>query len=294
MIKQIKKTILCIIQTIETVVLACRKYKYLMSKRIPWTIGYSEYKYDFIGKIINREGLSSFVNGTLPAGYGYRLDERAVEYPWFFARLKENEQIILDAGSVLNHREILSADKLKGRKLYISTLFYEGRPEISPSPSYLYEDLRNMCFRDDFFDAICCLSTLEHIGLDNTRLYTPDQAKKESNKYSHLVAIAEFKRVLRFGGTLYLTIPFGSYKNHGWLQVFDSEMLNKIIETFEPTSMSKTFFRYENDQWNFSEEKMCQDGYCFDIHENKLYEKDYLAFARCVVCLEMTKGERGI
>ena len=278
----------------ESLFQTCVKLIYQYSNRIPWSVGYSEFKYDFIGNFINSKELSTFTNGMLPSKFGYRLDERVVEYPWFFEKLKNSEQTILDAGSVLNHREILSADRLKGRKLYISTLFYEGRPEISPSPSYIYEDLRNMCFRDDFFDAICCLSTLEHVGLDNTRLYTPDQANKESNTYSHLVAIAEFKRVLRFGGTLYLTIPFGRYKNHGWFQVFDSEMVNKIIETFEPASMSKTFFRYENDQWNLSEEKMCQDGYCFDIHENKLYEKDYLAFARCVVCLEMTKGERGI
>ncbi len=54
------------------------KARYLMSKRIPWTKGYSEYKYDFIGEFVNSERLSVFNAGQLPAGYGYRLDERCV------------------------------------------------------------------------------------------------------------------------------------------------------------------------------------------------------------------------
>lgn len=292
MVKKTKKIILRSLLKVEDFILSLYKNKYLKSERIPWTVGYSEYKYDFIGDLINSNKLAVFATRQLPTGYGYRLDERAVEYPWFFARLKETERMILDAGSVLNHRQILSAEKLQGRNLYISTLFYEARPEISPSPSYIYEDLRDMCFRDDFLDAICCLSTLEHVGMDNTKLYTPDTSKNENNHDSYLKVISEFKRVLKPGGTLYLSIPFGVNKNHGWLQVFDSAMLNSIIETFGPQSFSKTFFRYENDQWNFSTEDKCQDGYCFDIHENKVYEKDYLAFARCVVCVELIKGEK--
>lgn len=294
MIKKVKKIILNSLQNVEDFILSFNKHRYLKSERIPWTVGYSEYKYDSIGDFINSKELAAFTNRLLPAGYGYRLDERAVEYPWFFSRLKDTERTILDAGSVLNHRQILSAEKLKGRNLYISTLFYEVRPAITPSPSYIYEDLRDMCFRDDFLDAICCLSTLEHVGMDNTKLYTPDNSKNENNQDSYLIVISEFNRVLKPGGTLYLSIPFGVNKNHGWLQVFDSAMLNRIIEEFAPLSFSKTFFRYENDQWNFSTEDTCQDGYCFDIHENKVYEKDFLAFARCVVCVELIKGEKPI
>jgi SAM-dependent methyltransferase len=261
-----------------------------MSPRKPWTIGYSEYKYDFIKEFINSEELAIFQKrGPLPLKYGYRMDERFVEYPWFFSQVKDHEKIILDAGSVLNFKQILRAKKLIDRKIYISTLFNEGRPDIQPSPSYIYEDLRDMCFKDDFFDAICSLSTLEHIGFDNTMIYTPDVSKKENDKYAHLTALKEFKRVLKKDGTLYLSMPFGKYKDHGWFQVFDTEMINNVIGSFSPSRAVKTFFRYENDQWNFSTEEKCRDGYCFDIHKSNKYEADYLAFSRCVVCLEMTK-----
>jgi len=252
-------------------------------------MGYNDYKYDFLGRFVNSNELSVFNKGPLPSKYGYRMDDRFVEYPWFFSRLKDHEHIILDAGSVLNFKQILLADKLVNRNIYISTLFYEGRPEIQPSPSYIYEDLRNMCFKDDFFDAICSLSTLEHIGFDNTMIYTPDVSKKENDKYAHLSALKEFRRVLKKNGTLYLSMPFGKYKDHGWFQVFDSEMINVIVDAFHASKVIKTFFRYDNDQWNFSTEMDCQDGYCFDIHKSNKYEADYLAFSRCVVCLEMIK-----
>jgi SAM-dependent methyltransferase len=260
-----------------------------MSKQIPWTSGYIEHKYDFIGEVIRSDMILHFKSGQLPKGYGYHLDERAVEYPWFFANLAPSLNTILDAGSVLNHRQILSVPQLKDRKLFISTLYYEGHPDATPSPSYIYEDLRSTCYKSDLFDAICCLSTLEHVGMDNTFLYTPDNNKKENDKYAYLEVIKEFKRILRQDGNLFISLPYGIYKNHTWLQVFDFEMIQRSIDTFSPRNTELTYFRYENDQWNFSSESACNDGYIFDIHNNKNYEPDYLSFARCVICLKLTK-----
>jgi SAM-dependent methyltransferase len=286
---QLKKTAHHLLDKTESFFLTIKKNSYLRSARIPWSSGYSEYKYDTIGAYINSAGIAAFSAGKLSAGYGYRLDERAVEYPWFFARLKDSERVILDAGSVLNHRQILSAKKLAGRNLFVSTLYYEGRPEIVPSPSYVYEDLRDMCYKDGYFDAICSLSTLEHVGLDNTKIYTPDPAKKENATESYLEAVREYARVLKPGGTLYLSMPFGVNRNHGWFQVFDAGMVSRVVAAFAPQSSDSTFFRYENDQWNFSGEEQCRDGSCFDLRAGDAYTPDYLAFSRCVVCLELTK-----
>ena len=267
----------------------CLRYKYTLSSRIPLSVGYQDYKFHYIKTFINNGGLTYFTNKQLPDNYGYRLDERVVEYPWFLSSLKDEEKIILDAGSVLNFTHILSTEKLQNRSLYLSTLSYEGRADTFPSPSYIYEDLRNMCFKDNFFDAICCLSTLEHIGLDNTRFYTPDPAKRESDVYSYLTAVREFKRVLKTGGTLYLSVPFGEYKNYGWLQIFTSKMINNLIETFAPEKCTKIFFHYEKNQWNFSSEDFCQDGDYFDIHNSGQYMYDFLAAARSIACISLTK-----
>jgi len=261
---------------------------YKLLGRRPWSLGYSVYKYNFIKEIIEKQ-LHIFNEEKLTLDYGFRMDERVVEYPWFFSRLKDSELTILDAGSGLNHFEILKVRSLRNRKLYITTLSNEGFQNIDNAPTYVYEDLRDMCYKDNFFDAVVSISTLEHIGMDNTFLYSRDEAKKENVKYAYLDAIREFKRVLKEGGVLYLTMPYGQYKNHNWFQVFDSGMIIRIIEEFSPSRISETYFKYENNQWNFSNALSCKDGYYFDIHNEPRYRQDNLAASQSVACLELVK-----
>ena len=204
----------------------------------------------------------------MPPGYGFGLDERVVEYPWIFARLQDHHQILLDAGSSLNHFDILTLPALRDRKLYISTLDDEGKHDAPCQPEYVYEDLRHSSFPDEFFDAIICLSTLEHVGMDNTFLYTDNEEKRESNRWAFLEAVTEFKRLLKKGGILYLTVPYGRYKNHGWFQVFDAEMIRSVLDTFTPDSFTVDYFKYEHRQWQYAAAEACQDGYFFDVHHD--------------------------
>jgi hypothetical protein len=265
------------------------KKKYVRSEHIPWSTGYSEFKYDYIGSIVNSSKLNYFLGDSLPEKYGYRLDERVVEYPWLLSRIKEESLIVLDAGSVLNFHNIILSEKLKNKKIYICTLEYEGHLGISPSPSYVYDDLRDTCFKSNFFDSIYCISTLEHVGMDNTMLYSSDYTKKEDDRYAYLTALEELSRILKRKGTLYLTVPYGTYKNFGWFHVFDEEMIERAIGQFNPSSTDVTYFKYQNDQWNMSDKESCRDGDFFDINTQKDYTDDYLAGARCVICLELVK-----
>ena len=45
--------------------------------------------------------------GALPEGYGAAMDERVVEWPWVLAQQPSGR--LLDAGSCLNHPEVLTA-----------------------------------------------------------------------------------------------------------------------------------------------------------------------------------------
>ncbi|MCK5346152.1 MAG: methyltransferase domain-containing protein, partial [Candidatus Heimdallarchaeota archaeon] len=222
-------------------------YLYKIFGSRPWSLGYSIYKFKEIADTIERK-LNIFNASQLPFRYGFGIDERIVEYPWFFSQLKENEEMLLDAGGTLNHSKILKLSKLKDRRLYILTLHPEGEYNKSPFPTYKYEDLRKISYADDFFDAVMCISTLEHVGMDNSFIYTPDKSKNENDKYAFLDAINELKRVLKKRGTLYLTVPYGKYKNHKWFQVFDAEMVTKLKEVFSPSNICETYFRYEHKQ----------------------------------------------
>ncbi len=263
-------------------------FYYQMSGQRPWSLGYSIYKFNYIFQVIQKN-LETFRRSQLPKGYARGLDERAVEYPWVFAQLKASDKIILDAGSSLNHGEILSTANLRDRQLYIMTLAYEGMCFSAQSPSYIYGDLRSTCFQSDYFDAVVCISSLEHVGMDNS-FYTGKEDRFNYQKYEYLKAITEFKRILKKGGTVYITVPYGLYKNHRWFQIFDESMIDKLQETFAPESMTTAYFKYENNQWNYADKASCQTGIYFDVRDNTVTSNPKnLAASECIACLKLTK-----
>lgn len=258
---------------------------FLLNGRKPWSSGYSTYKEEHIKKALS---IGNFDPKRLATGYGFRIDERIIEYPWLFSSLPSGEGNLLDAGSILNFDFIVSHKSLEGKRVFISTLAPESNCFWSNGVNYIYEDLRDACYKDNFFDWVVSLSTIEHIGLDNSMLYAAD-AKKENNPASYLDAIMEFRRVLKPGGRLYLSMPFGKYKNHGWFQVFDGKMVDGLIKAFSPASISENYFKYESDGWHPSTREKAKDSTCFDIHFQKEYDPDFAAFSRAIICLEMVK-----
>ena len=131
-------------------------WMYPLFGKKPWKLGYVPYKFSSINTAINDPLLDIT---RLPDGYGFRLDERVVEYLWFFQSLPNSAGRILDAGSILNYSFLLDHKKLKNKNLFISTLAPEQDAFWNKGVSYIYEDLRNTCFRNDYFDWITSLST---------------------------------------------------------------------------------------------------------------------------------------
>jgi SAM-dependent methyltransferase len=259
---------------------------FLFSGKKPWSRGYQIYKEKQIARIIDS---GKFNTKWLKEDYGFRLDERVIEYPWLFSQLPEGSGRLLDAGSALNFDFLLSREPLRSKKLFISTLAPENTCFWEKGVSYIYEDLRDACYKDVFFDWVVSISTIEHIGLDNTMLYTSDESKNESTHDSYLEAIREYYRVLKPGGVLYLTFPFGKHVNHGWFQVFDRDMLDNLIDVFSPTSAKEFHFRYEPNGWKISSRKHSCNATYFDIHKQKTYDKDFAAASRSVACLKLQK-----
>lgn len=206
-----------------------------------------------------------------------------------FGRLPQDAQTVLDAGSVLNHSFLLDQPALRRKRLFISTLAPESNSFHARGISYVYEDLRRSCFRDGYFDAVVSLSTVEHIGLDNALLYSSDVAHQENRPDTYLEAIREFARLLRPGGTLLLSVPFGRRANHGWFQVFDAEMVDAVKSAFAPSAGREWIFQYRPQGWCLSDRTTAADAEYFDIHVRKSFDPDWAAASRAVACLELTR-----
>jgi SAM-dependent methyltransferase len=252
--------------------------------RRPYARGYGSYR-----KVQLQEYLyKRLPDGELPEGWGLWLDERVVEYPWFFSRLPHVPGKLLDAGSVLNYDYVLSHERLKNKAISIFTLAPESENYCERGISYVYGDLRESCFRDGHFDWIVSISTLEHVGMNNTLFYTPDSSKNECDPESHLQALVELRRILKASGVLYLTLPFGRAQIRGWLQTFDIDMVQKLIDVFRPACWREVYFRYTSSGWQISSPDECRDARYFDPSLGKVMRTDFAA-AEAVVCLELVK-----
>jgi len=273
---------------------------YMKAGRIPWSRGYEQAKTRFISEVLANPGLVEvFQKGCkLPEQFGVAFDERCVEYPWLLAHLKPGPERILDAGSTLNHAFILNHHVFWEKKLHILTLAPENNCFWHRGVSYLYDDLRSIPIRDDYYDIIACVSTLEHVGCDNT-LYAHKNSHREHRPVDFVLVMQEFRRVLECGGTLFLTVPFGVYRHFGAFQQFDEKLLSRAVEAFGKASeVTETFYRYTREGWQLADAADCAP--CeyvewitrpHDQWPNPLpVERDLAAAARAVACVRLIKG----
>jgi SAM-dependent methyltransferase len=229
--------------------------------------GFSAYRNSSIDRLVNDEEFLRLLQQArpLPTGTGAQLDERVIEYPWVFSKLLSygEEARFLDAGSALNHSFIMNHPLVKRHKWTLLTLAPELECFANLGVSYVYDDLRATPFKADCFDAVFCVSVIEHVGMDNTG-YTPDKSYQQIRPRDFLSAIDEMKRVLKPSGWLFLTLPFGRYENHGWFQQFDSALLLDLISQFRPRKEERVFFRSSPQGWQQCSEEDCKSlGYWF-------------------------------
>jgi hypothetical protein len=268
---------------------------------VPWSPGYEFYRSHLIIQVLRDESLvKRFRYGEpLPTGYGVGIDERCIEYPWLLTHLEMRMEVLLDAGSTLNYNFILENPALQDKVIHILTLAPEPKSFWQKGISYLFCDLRDIFIRDAYYDSVACLSTLEHVGCDN-RLFTHSEVHNEHRPDDFVLAVQELTRVLKPGGTLFLTVPFGTYQYFGIQQIFDKELLSRAIAAFgEAKEIVQTFYRYTAEGWNIADVSHCTEcryvewiarAWQFNKWPSPIpIEEDMAAAARAVACVKLVK-----
>lgn len=267
------------------------KENFFKNGQIPWSEGYVAHKEESIIKSISSVAiLEKFSKKTVPTNYGYRLDERIVEYPWIFTNLLKEKTIFLDAGSTFNFDYLLNNEIVENKEKYIYTFYPEYKSYNHKKISYVYGDLRDLPFRNNFFEEIVCQSTIEHIDMDNSMYGYDLKSTLElvTNKsYEYLKVIDELLRVLKTNGQLLLTFPYGKFENHGFFQQFDDEMVSRITDKMKDLgSYELFFFKYLPDGWIVASQEKCNNSESFNPHTQIGKKDDFAAHSRAICCVK--------
>lgn len=218
------------------------------------------------------------------------IDERPVEYFEFFkllAQQNSSDLVMLDAGSVLNFERLVPY-LAKVKQIDIYTLAPEKINATGVNMVFTYGDLRSIPYEDNRFGLIISLSTLEHVGLDNTKLYSDVDAHRESDPMSVNLAVSELYRVVAPGGKVLISVPFGQQVTFDWLRIFNEQDLDVLVGRSAWTDVKKRFYRNTDSGWLETSAADCAEcSYSSPLIGEKFDPKRPGAHA--IAILELTK-----
>lgn len=258
--------------------------RYPVARR-PFTPAYAARHDAFLLDMLGNDALLDRFRrlAPLPAGYGVGLDERVVEFPWLLSRAWGAR--VLDAGSVLNHPHVLDAFLPRIGKLTITTLVTERETFQERGVRYFSADLRDLPVDDGAYDLVVCGSTLEHVGMDNSR-YGAAGASAPDPLADQRAALHELVRVTAPGGRVLLTVPYGRREDHGWLLQFDALSLSQVLDGL-PAEVD--YYGYRASGWQRSSPVALRGAGYRDAHVDASPAPDAAAAARGVACVTITK-----
>lgn len=166
------------------------------------------------------------------------LGIRGWEYGHLFYKTKFSGKKILDVGPGSSRLpNFLAKQGGKITMLDMDKPLEVTKLKTASNLRFVLGDMTKMSFVDDKFDLVICISAIEHVDMKAHSFYKRDEHKKRA-----LLAIKEMIRVLKPGGTFYLTTDFylKRQKDDKWVYskdrirgAFEISFLRKMIITMK-------------------------------------------------------------
>ena len=134
-------------------------------------------------------------------------------------------------------------------------------------------DLRALPFGKRSFDAVLCVSTLEHVGSDNEVYGVPP------GEGGIPEALNEIRRVLAPQGYALVTVPCGEEQDHGWFVQHDREGWNRLFAAADLYIGDQELYVLGPDGWRAGEDDDAPYGVhgpgasavlCTELHPGRL------------------------
>lgn len=161
-----------------------------------------------IGRVAGGEDLDRVVAGFDARRFG----ERVVEYPyvveWLLSQPPGND--LLDVGCVLNKRLLSGVLGERCRAVWFCNPALEP-PQLPGLPVFYHLSPLATAFPNGMrFPSVTCLSTLEHIGYDNSQYGDAAPARYSAPSTEPFrQSFSSLARLLAPGGSLLVSFPFG-------------------------------------------------------------------------------------
>lgn len=198
---------------------------------------------------------------------GASLESRVVEYSFAITRLgKMPTGKVLDIGCTDSGNMISPMLTFMGWEVH----GLDNRQLKFNHPNFLFVqgDARQVSLPKGFFDCICAISTIEHIGLKGRYGITIDDPDGD---------LKTMKRMTSFlapNGIFLLTVPYGKSAVVKPMQrVYDKERLDKLLSAWH--KKTETYYIFE-------------DGHWVEAPEETAAQKDYLKGGRALALVELT------
>jgi SAM-dependent methyltransferase len=173
------------------------------------------------------------------------VSERILETIFVHTRLPPAPARVLDLGCVESTNPVEMAG------LGYQVVGIDLRPHPIPHPAFamVLGDAARLPFPDASFDVVISLSTIEHVGLD-----WYGRAPEGSGDFR---TAAEIHRVLRPGGRLTMTVPFGQTEQTPVQRIYDRKRLDSLLRPFK--RVETLYGRRDGLAWT-----VCTDASCVE------------------------------
>ncbi len=179
------------------------------------------------------------------------INERIVEIPFVLQNIPQRKDLlILDLGCVESPLPLY----LASLGYNILGLDYRNYPYFHPNLRFVRANALQLPFKEEIFDIVISVSTLEHIGLG----YYEDPTMDGDSDFK---VVREIYRVLKKKGLAIITLPFGrKYQVSSQQRIYSQERLNILFTDFLiQTQQFFINFEGKNNYWSLCEEARVQE-----------------------------------
>ena len=199
--------------------------------------------------------------------------ERVIEIPWVMRHLPPPVGRLLDVGTAfaptVYHRQLVRLPTRERHGVDLAPFELRG---VTAHQA----DVRALPFADGSFDAVVCISALEHIGLDNERYVGPDGSERDES--GDVTALREMGRVAGAGGRVLVTVPGGRTHAFDWLRQYSADAWSELVARAGLTIETLDLFEQDlNRGW-----RACTP----DALERRSYNEDAVG-AGGLICAEL-------